>query len=99
METENGKQPGGDRGTDIGSHDDADGLDQRQHAGIDKSDRDDGGCTGRLQQRRVTHSKSDLFGRAVGNEFREPAQHGAGRFLGSGSQDSHAVQEQTQCAE
>ena len=84
----------GDGGTDVGAHDDADGLPELEDPGVDQAHHDDGGGRGGLDgagdQGTQQHSLKDI----VGQFFQSLFQAAAREFFQAAAQHGHTVQKQ-----
>ena len=94
-----GNQPCRDGRTDIGAHDDAHRLIQRQDPCIYKADHHNGRRRGALNDRRDQRSQKDSQKPVVGNVAQHPLHLSAGCLLESVRHDIHAVQEHSEAAD
>ena len=90
------EQPGGDRCTDIGTHDDTDGLPQRHESGIDKSHHHDGGSRGGLDHGGHAQSQKESAEGGGCHAAENRPQAAARPFFQSVAHDVHAIQKQHQ---
>ena len=63
------EQPAGNGGTDVGAHDDADGLAELEDAGVDQAHHDDGGGGGGLDGRGDQSAQQNALEHAAGEAF------------------------------
>ena len=91
-------EPGGDGGTDIGTHDDTHGLPQQHGAGIDEAHDHDGGGGGGLNDGGYDKSQKQSL-EAVGGQIPQNGLELATRALFQRvAHDIHTVEEQRQTA-
>ncbi len=92
------QEPAGDRGADVGPHDDADGLGQCHEPAVDESHHHDRRDRAGLNQHGDDRSDRDGQQSVVGHGANQPSQAGAGHRLQSLGHVLHAQQEDTQSA-
>ena len=90
---------GGDRGADVGAHDDADGLPERQDTRGEKADGEDDGSRGGLDYGRDQHTGQKARERVSRELLQQDAERVAGAFLEALAHDLHAEEEHGQAAE
>ena len=88
-------QLGGDGGTDIGTHDDADGLRQGHKRGVDEADDHHIGGRGALDHQRDRKAHQHGHEPVAGRLFQNDPQLVACGVAKAGGHERHAVQEQT----
>ncbi len=93
-----GQDPGGDGGTDVGAHDDADGLGQIHQAGVNEADDHNGGGGGGLDHSGDRQTCQEAQQAVGGQLAQQAAQAVSGSALQAFAHQVHAEQEQAQAA-
>ena len=87
----------GDRGADVGAHDNSHSLGQLHDAGIDEAHAHYGGGGGALNQTRDQSAKQDSLEHVAGQSFQNTLQPTAGELLQTVGHGGHAEQEGRDC--
>ena len=91
--------PGRDGGTDVGTHDDANGLREVHQSGIDEADDHHSGCARRLDECCDEDSGDDAHEAVLGHCGEDGAQAVAGKFFQTFGHDFHTVKEESERAQ
>lgn len=85
---------GGNGSTDIGAHDNADGLPEFENPGIDQADHDHCGSRGGLNGAGNQSTQQNSLEYIVGQFFQSLFQTAAGEFFQAAAQHGHTIQKQ-----